>query len=110
MVGDFASEKTGTTFSPPRPTWLRELAEAGEFDVSQNCEIHIGEHDWQSIPKNVQHLGLSTGIQVNVVPNRSHELGKDQVGSILKRWVKRWLYFCVQQPFQNFASRSCKAQ
>jgi hypothetical protein len=89
IVGDFASEETGTTFSPPRPTRLRELAEAGAFNAPKNCVIYVGEHDWQSIPKNVQHFGLLTGIQVNVVPDRGHDLGKDCVGPILENWLKR---------------------
>jgi len=88
ILGDFTSEETGTTFSPPRPTRLRELVEAGEFNVPENCEIHVGEHDLQSIPKNVQHFGLLTGIPVNVVPKRGHDLGKHCVGSILERWLK----------------------
>ena len=89
IVGDFASGETGTTFSPPRPTRLRELAEAGAFNVPKSCEIHVGEHDWQSIPKNVQYFGRLTGIQVNVVPDRGHDLGKDYVGPILESWLKR---------------------
>lgn len=89
IVGDFASEETGTTFSPPRPTRLRELAEAGAFNVPKNCEIHVGEDDWQSIPKNVQNFGNLTGLSVKVVPGRGHDLGKDYVGAVLERWLNR---------------------
>ena len=89
ILGDFANESTDITFSPPRPTRLRELAEGGAFNVPKSCEIHVGEHDWQSNPENVQYFGRLTGIQVNVVPDRGHDLGKDYVGSILERWLKR---------------------
>lgn len=87
IVGEFTSDHTRTTFSPPRPSRLKELAEAGQFNTPACCEIHVGEEDWQSIPVNVQAFGQLTGIPVTVVPQGRHNLGKDYVGPLLDRWL-----------------------
>lgn len=87
IVGEFTSEETRTTFSPPRSRRLKELAEAGEFKAPTRCEIHVGEEDWQSIPANVQAFGRLTGIPVTVAPGRGHDLGRDYVGPLLDRWL-----------------------
>jgi hypothetical protein len=87
IVGEFTSEETRTTFSPPRPRRLKELAEASQFHVPASCEIHVGEEDWQSIPANVQAFGQLTGIPVTVVPKGGHDLGKAYVGPLLDRWL-----------------------
>ncbi len=87
IVGEFSSEHTGATFSPPRPRRLRELAEAGQFHAPSHCEIHVGAEDWQSIPADVQVFGRLTGIPVTVVPQRGHDLGKDYVGGLLDQWL-----------------------
>lgn len=88
IVGEFSSEETRTTFSPPRPQRLRVLAEAGQFNAPAQCEIHVGEEDWQSIPANVEAFGRLTGIPVTVVPQGGHNLGKEYVGPLLDRWLK----------------------
>jgi hypothetical protein len=88
IVGEFTSEEKRTTFSPPRPHRLRELAEAGQFNAPPRCEIHVGEEDWQSIPANVETFGRLTGIPVTVVPQGGHNLGKGYVGPLLDKWLK----------------------
>lgn len=88
IVGEFTSDETRATFSPPRPTRLKELAEAGQFPTPFRAEIHVGSEDWQSIPANVQALGALTGIPVTVVPDGGHNLPKAYVGSLLDRWLK----------------------
>lgn len=87
IVGEFTSDHTRTTISPPRPRRLKELAEAGQFNTPASCEIHVGEEDWQSIPANVQAFGQLTGIPVTVVPQGGHNLGKDYVGPLLDLWL-----------------------
>jgi hypothetical protein len=87
IVGEFTNEQARTSFSPPRPTRLKELAEAGQFNAPSQCELHVGEEDWQSIPANVQAFGRLTGITVSVVPAAGHDLGKSYVGSLLDRWL-----------------------
>lgn len=87
IVGEFTSDQTSTTFSPPRPTMLKDLAKARQFNTPALCEIHVGEEDWQSIPANVQAFGLLTGIPVTVVPKGGHDLGKAYVGPLLDRWL-----------------------
>ena len=87
IVGEFTSDHARTTFSPPRPLMLKELAEAGQFNTPACCEIHVGEEDWQSIPANVQAFGQLTGIPVTVVPQGGHDLCKAYVGPLLDRWL-----------------------
>jgi hypothetical protein len=87
IVGEFTSEETRTTFSPPRPRLLKEMAEASQFNAPTRCEIHVGEEDWQSIPADVQSFGRLTGIPVTLVPKGGHSLGKEYVGSLLNRWL-----------------------
>lgn len=88
IVGEFSNEQAQLSFSPPYPTRLRELAEAGQFKSPAQCEIHVGEEDWQSIPANVQAFGGLTGITVTVVPKGGHDLGKKYVGPLLGRWLE----------------------
>ena len=87
IVGEFTNEQTRTSFSPPRPQRLKDLAEAGQFNAPAHCEIHVGAEDWQSIPANVQAFGRLTGIPVNVVPKGGHDLGKAYVSPLLDRWL-----------------------
>ncbi len=87
IVGEFTNEQVRTSFSTPRPTRLKELAEMGQFNAPASCEIHVGEEDWQSIPTNVHAFGQLTGISVTVVPGGWHDLGKGYVGPVLDRWL-----------------------
>lgn len=87
IVGEFTNEQARTSFSPTRPERLKTLAEAGQFNAPQCCEIHVGEEDWQSIPANVQAFGRLTGISVTVVPQGGHDLGSAYVGPLLDRWL-----------------------
>jgi hypothetical protein len=87
IVGEFTNEQARTSFSPPRPTRLKELAEAGQFNTPSQCEIHVGEDDWQSIPANVQVFGRLTGITVSVLSGAGHDLGKNYVSPLLDRWL-----------------------
>jgi hypothetical protein len=88
IVGEFTSDETRTTFSPPRPTRLNKLAETGLFPAPARSEIHVGSEDWQSIPANVQAFGVLAGIPVTVVPDGGHNLPKTYVGGLLDRWLK----------------------
>ena len=88
IVGEFTSDETRTTFSPPRPTRLKELAEAGQFPTPAKSQIHVGSEDWQSIPANVKAFGALTSIPVTVVPDGGHNLPKAYVGELLDQWLK----------------------
>lgn len=89
IVGEFTSEQTRTSFSPPRSELLKTLAEGGQLNAPASCEIHVGQEDWQSIPANVQAFGRLTGIPVTVVPKAGHDFGKTYVGPLLDRWLSR---------------------
>jgi tryptophan synthase beta subunit len=51
------------------------------------CEIHVGEFDWQSNPANVTHLASLLGLSVTVVPRGEHMLGKTYVSAMLDKWL-----------------------
>lgn len=87
IVGEFTNEQARTSFSPPRPTRLKELAGAEKFPAPASCEIHVGTEDWQSIPANVQAFGALTGLSVNVVPDGGHNLPKAYLRALLDRWL-----------------------
>ncbi len=87
ILGEFTNEATQTSFIPPRAGRLMALARAGEFPVPTRCEIHVGEDDWQSDPKNVVEFTKLLGLGANVVPAMGHMLGKQYVGDVLDRWL-----------------------
>lgn len=87
IVGEFANEETLLNFIPPRSTFLKEVAERGEFPNLTNCEIHVGSEDWQSNPQNVKALASLLDISVSVVQGDGHSLSKDYVSVQLDRWL-----------------------
>lgn len=87
IVGDFRNEQVNMGFVPPLPDKLMKLAETGEFPKPQNCEIHVGTEDWQSVPANVVKFADLVGVEVKLVEGAGHMLGKDYVGAILNRWL-----------------------
>lgn len=87
IVGEFSNEETRIGFIPPHAEKLSELARSGQFPVPRNCEIHVGDSDWQSNPGNVTKLAGLLGIGVTVVPNNGHMLEKNYVTLVLDRWL-----------------------
>ena len=87
IVGEFSNEDNGLGFIPPHSGRLAQLAEAGTYPVPQNCEIHVGEHDWQSNPANVTKLAGILGLSATVVPGGGHMLDKRYVSAVLDRWL-----------------------
>lgn len=89
IVGQFSDhENSGMGFIPPRAERLAELAESEEYPVPINCEIHVGELDWQSNPPNVLKLAGRLGLEVTVVPQGGHMLGKQYVSGVLDKWLR----------------------
>ena len=88
IVGEFTNEDTMTAYIPPRSDRLLQLAMANQLPTPKQCEIHVGELDWQSNPVNVKNLGKILNIKVNIVPNAGHMLPKSYVGSILDKLLK----------------------
>ena len=88
IVGQFSDdENSGLGFIPPRAGRLAMLAETGAYPVPKQCEIHVGEFDWQSNPANVTHLASLLGLRVTVVPRGEHMLGKTYVSAVLDKWL-----------------------
>ncbi|MDH4466166.1 MAG: hypothetical protein QE290_19230 [Acidovorax sp.] len=89
IVGEFANEEMKMGFIPPRATKLSDLAMSGKYPTPVNCEIHVGEEDWQANPCNVTALAEQLGLQVTVAKGRGHMLGKDYVSAVLDRWLEQ---------------------
>ncbi len=87
IVGEFANSESQTFFVPPRARQLMELVQAGKYHAVKQCEIHVGELDWQSNPENVQVLAKNMTWDVTVVPRAGHMLPKSYVGGLLDRWI-----------------------
>ena len=89
IVGEFSNEDNGLGFIPPHSGRLAQLAESGTYPVPRHCEIHVGEHDWQSNPANVTKLARLLGLSATVVPGGGHMLDKQYVSAVLDRWLGR---------------------
>ena len=83
IVGGFADDATGRFFSPPQEHRLLKLAQAGQFPLLKNCEVHTGSEDWQSHPDAVTKFFGLLGIETTVAGGRGHSLGEDYVGPLL---------------------------
>jgi hypothetical protein len=62
-------------------------AQEGKYPVAEQCEIHVGELDWQSNPDNVTTLAKLTDWDVTVVKGAGHMLPKEYVGAVLEGWL-----------------------
>ena len=89
IVGEFCNEETMLGFIPPQADKLCKLAESGDYPTPIQCEIYVGENDWQSNPANVTRLAGLLGIDVTIVPNAGHILDKIYVNAVLDRWLLR---------------------
>ena len=88
IIGEFNNENVGTHFIPPRSRQLVSLVDIGQYPVPNDCEIHVGELDWQSNPETVMKMGNRLRMRVSVVPGAGHMLPKTYVGELLDRWLK----------------------
>lgn len=87
IVGEFSSEEHMRFFVPPRSGRLQELVDVGQFPTLRNCQIHVGEDDWQSIPANVMKFAEPLEIPVTVVPKGGHMLEREYVAKLLDEWL-----------------------
>jgi predicted alpha/beta hydrolase family esterase len=87
IVGQFSSDEMGLGFIPPRADKLKDLAASNQYPAPLNCHIHVGSEDWQSNPTNVTAFAEKVGLQLTVVPNAGHQLGKQYVGALLDQWL-----------------------
>jgi alpha-beta hydrolase superfamily lysophospholipase len=87
IVGEFSNDEARVGFIPPQAEKLSKLAEGHAYPVPMKCEIHVGEHDWQSVPANVIKFARHLGLEVTVVSGAGHMLGKRYVSAVLDRWL-----------------------
>ena len=87
IVGEFSNDDTQMNFIPPRVERLQALVQAGQYPTLARCEVHVGEHDWQSNPVHVAAFGKQLGLAVTIVPQAGHMLGKSYVSALLDRWL-----------------------
>jgi len=87
IIGEFSSEEIKMGFIPPQAGKLMELADGGNYPTPKQCEIHVGDQDWQSNPQSVERLAKKLGISIRIVLNAGHVLDKAYVSAILDRWL-----------------------
>ena len=83
IIGEAFDPAINRMYVPPRAGKLQRLIEQGEFNAPLNCEIHVGEHDWQANPDEVVKLAHRVGFKVNIVPGSGHQLDRVYVGEVL---------------------------
>ena len=87
IVGEFSNDQTRIGFIPPYANRLHALASKGLYPIPNNCQIHVGSQDWQSIPDNVTAFGALIHAQVTVLEGVGHSLPKEYVASLLDNWL-----------------------
>ena len=85
IIGEAIDPATNRMYFPPRAGKLQRLIEQGEFNAPLNCEIHVGEHDWQANPAEVLKLASRVRFKVNIVPGSGHQIDRVYVGDVLSR-------------------------
>jgi len=89
IVGGFADDATGRYFSPPQPDHLKRASTERRFNIPRQCEIHVGEEDWQSHPPSVLGFAEPLNIPVVVWSNQGHNLEHQTVSGVLDGWLPR---------------------
>ena len=87
IVGEAQYEERMMFFVPPRAERLRQLIFNGSYPVPTDCEMHVGEEDWQSNPENVKSIGQALNLHVSVVPRAGHRLPSTYVRGVLDAWL-----------------------
>ena len=87
IVGETSDPETMRFFVPPRSGKLHQLAHPGKYPTPNDCQIHVGETDWQANPENVKAFAEPLGIEVTVILGAGHMLGKAYVRTVLNRWL-----------------------
>jgi hypothetical protein len=87
ILGAASDEITGMTFVPPRAEKLLNLSNKNLFPTPKNCQIHVGEHDWQSNPETVKLFCEPQNISYQVVPEAGHQLPQAYVNGVLDLWL-----------------------
>ena len=87
IVGEFSNDQTRIGFIPPYANRLHALASKGLYPIPNNCQIHVGSQDWQSIPDNVTAFAALIHAQVTVLEGAGHSLPKEYVASLLDNWL-----------------------
>jgi hypothetical protein len=87
VVGEAVDVEHMRFYVVSRSGKLHKLSESGDFPTPLQCEIHVGENDWQSNPEKVLAFAAPLGIRVNVIANGEHMLDRNYVRSVLIRWL-----------------------
>jgi len=87
ILGEFSDEDSQLGFVPPHARRLAQVAQAGQYPRARDAQIHVGADDWQSDPQRALTWGRLTGMAVEVVSGRGHDLGRAYVGPLLDGWL-----------------------
>lgn len=74
-------------YRPPRANKLLDTVRAGKYPKLKQLQIHVGEHDWQSIPDRGIEFSQAVGGRCIVISEKGHLLGKNYVGRLLDQWL-----------------------
>jgi pimeloyl-ACP methyl ester carboxylesterase len=96
IVGEFSNNEASYDehtdgwmgFIPPMAKKLTDLISSGSYPAPKQCEIHVGEKDWQSNPKKIVAIGYELGIKPFIVPGAGHALPKAYVKNLLDNWLQ----------------------
>ncbi|HQN46090.1 MAG TPA: hypothetical protein PK034_03420 [Rugosibacter sp.] len=87
IVGEASNEEQMMFFVPPRAGRIQDMVDSGMYPTPTCCEIHVGEHDWQSVPENVMWLAERLQFKFSIVPGAGHQLPQEYVSSVLDGWL-----------------------
>lgn len=87
VIGSARTPDGRMEFRPPRAERLMELAESGELQAPHQCEMHVGELDWQCPLDRLRPFCSALGVPPSEVPGGGHLLDRDYVSSVLDRWL-----------------------
>lgn len=85
IIGEAFDPETNRVYIPPRAGKLQQYIAAGRFNAPVDCEIHVGELDWQANPNEVTKLATPVGLRVNIVPDSGHQLDRAYVRELLTK-------------------------
>ena len=83
IIGEAFDPATNRVYVPPRAGKLHQYIVEGKFNAPVDCEIHVGELDWQANSDEVFKLAASVGFRVSIVPGSGHQIDRNYVCEVL---------------------------
>jgi pimeloyl-ACP methyl ester carboxylesterase len=91
LLSPIVSGSTANTqavgYVPPGLRRLRAAIDEHRYPSPKRCEVHVGEHDWQSNPDAVAELCTQLGFVFHKVAAGGHRLDESYVADVLDAWL-----------------------